>query len=178
MLLGFDGFTTLLTTIQLIAEVFVMGTILFALALFFREKISSTKLMQGGYSLSIVFWMYGVFFTLLLAGALGFYIYEKTDMYGLEGKAIVDSPLDAMSLLSAISLAVVVLIIHFYMAAISIWKSADNYTGFFLLRWWARQLSAVMLLCVVMLAIFRPFAIIMGGALYWVADRFIRRHKK
>lgn len=173
----FDDFEVFLNVCQLLVKVFVMGVVLFALALFYRGKISSTKLMQGGYNLNIVFWMYGVFFTLLLAGALGFYIYGKTDMYGLEGKAIVDSPLDLLSLLSAISLAVVVLIIHFYMAAISIWKSADNYTGFFLLRWWARQLSVVMLLGIVMLTIFRPFTIIMGGALYWLADKFIRRSR-
>ncbi len=122
--------------------------------------------------------MYGVFFTLLLAGALGFYIYEKTDMYELEGKAIVDSPHDLLSLLSTISLAVVVLIIHFYIAAISIWKSANNYAGFFLLRWWARQLSVAMLLAILVLTIFRPLPIIMGGCLYWLADKFIRRPKE
>lgn len=127
---------------------------------------------------SVVGACHGVFFTLLLAGALGFYIYEKTDMYELEGKAIVDSPHDLLSLLSTISLAVVVLIIHFYIAAISIWKSANNYAGFFLLRWWARQLSVAMLLAILVLTIFRPLPIIMGGCLYWLADKFIRRPKE
>lgn len=155
-----------------------MGVVLFALALFYRGKISSTKLMQGGYSLNVVFWMYGVFFTLLLAGTLGFYIYGKINMYGLEGKAIVESASESKALFSAVSLAVVVLIIHFYMVAISVWKSADNYTGFFLVRWWARQLSVVMLLGIVVLTIFRPFTIIMGGALYWLADKFIRRSRE
>lgn len=155
-----------------------MAFILFALALFYRKKIASTKLMQGGYDLNFVFWMYGVFFTSLLAGALGFYIYGKINMYGLEGKAIVESASESKALFSAISLAVVVLIIHFYMVAISVWKSADNYTGFFLVRWWARQLSIVMLLAILVLTIFRPLPIIVGGGLYWLADKFIRRPKE
>lgn len=81
-----------------------MGFIIFALALFYRRKISSTKLMQGGYNLNVVFWMYGVLFTPLLAGGLGFYIYEKINIHGLEGKAIVGSLSDALSLFSAIGL--------------------------------------------------------------------------
>ena len=153
-----------------------MGFIIFALALFYRRKISSTKLMQGGYNLNVVFWMYGVLFTPLLAGGLGFFTYEKINIHGLEGKAIVGSLSDALSLFSAIGLAVVVLVIHFYMAAISIWKSANNYTGFFLIRWWARQLSIAMLLFIVALTVFYPSPIIIGSVLYWLADKF-RKYK-